>query len=176
MKLKTIFIALILASCAQNQESAPGARKTYGTPFFPFNEVVYYKVDIAESSVFEDPKSKQDTLLREALLDSQPEALGDTTFLSDLNVLPYKRAIIDPKFHKELEHIFSEKDSIPPSVSACIAIYRDILIFKKDKKVTGLAKICFKCQMYHIAGAQANTENFGQWQDYEKLAALLSKQ
>ena len=175
MRIKTLLFGLLLGACSQDKPSAVQA-KTEPRPFFTFDQVLYYKINIDESDVFSDPRNHSDTLLRQALLDYQPKKLDDTSFLGNLNSLPFKRTSVPPEFHRALSHIFSDKDTFPPAISACIAIYRDILVFKKQSKVTGLAKICFKCKMFYLAGAQASTANFGQYEDYDELEKLLSKQ
>ena len=66
-----------------------------------------------------------------------------------------------------------EKSTLENIATACIHVYRDILIFKKEGKVIGTAKICFDCMSKQIKGTTANTENFGQDGDYEKLEKIL---
>ena len=39
----------------------------------------------------------------------------------------------------------------------------------------GTAKICFSCNANQIKGTNANTENFGQEGDFEKLEKILRK-
>mgnify|MGYP001994192344 CR=1 FL=1 len=43
------------------------------------------------------------------------------------------------------KHGFSEKEHDNIYASPCIAIYRDIVIFKKSGSIIGVAKICFGC-------------------------------
>ena len=59
------------------------------------------------------------------------------------------------------------------SETACIPVFRDILIFKKNNKSIGIAKICFECEKSHIVGTNKNIENFGQCGDFSKLMNIL---
>jgi hypothetical protein len=57
---------------------------------------------------------------------------------------------------------------------ACIAIYRDILVFRNHGKICGIAKVCFKCGIHVIVGTESKTDEFGQAGDYNKLNQLLN--
>ena len=81
--------------------------------------------------------------------------------------------IIDKSKFESIDKIFIEKSTLENIATACIHVYRDILIFKKEGKVIGTAKICFDCMSKQIKGTTANTENFGQDGDYEKLEKIL---
>ena len=37
--------------------------------------------------------------------------------------------------------------------SACAPVYRGILIFKHDQRMTGIAKLCFECNQKVIVGS-----------------------
>lgn len=61
------------------------------------------------------------------------------------------------------------------TVAACIPVFRDILIFRKNKKNSGMMKICFGCHQYRILGTNAKTENFGTDNDYSQLWKILNE-
>jgi hypothetical protein len=75
---------------------------------------------------------------------------------------------IDSQFCKKLDTVIYE--------NICPRIYRDILIFKKSKKLIGIAKICFSCRAYHIVGTNSNSENFEQIVNYGKLNQILNNE
>ena len=87
----------------------------------------------------------------------------------------FQKSEIDKSKFGEINKIFVEKTVNQIADYACIAVYRDILIFKKQNKTVGIAKICFECFKKQIIGTNANTENFGQDGDYEKLEKILKK-
>ena len=72
-----------------------------------------------------------------------------------------------------LNNLFREKEIEDVSVTSCEPIYNDILLFKKNSKVTGIVKICFNCWQYEIIGTIANTETFGQGKDNMELKKIL---
>lgn len=82
---------------------------------------------------------------------------------------------IDQSKFEQIDKIFREKIVFNKIETACIPWYNDILIFKKKGEIVGIAKINFDCGTNIIIGTNANTENFGQEGDYEKLKELLKK-
>lgn len=85
----------------------------------------------------------------------------------------YKKMILSLKQQKEIESIFSEKDSLQTNGYACVPEYRDIFLFKKKEKTIGLAKICFKCGRFQIIGSQLDTSGFGLWEELDKLKSIV---
>ena len=85
----------------------------------------------------------------------------------------YKKTTIDKTKNEHLNDIFSENNCSESFAAACIPVYRDIFIFKKNNKTVGIAKICFGCRLFHIIGTKKNLENFGQCGDFEKLEKLI---
>ena len=97
----------------------------------------------------------------------------DENFEKSLINNGFKKTILNKSKYEEINNIFSEQNCLINSASACIPIYRDILIFKKNKKTIGVAKICFDCQMFYIIGTQKNVQDFGANGNFEKLEPLL---
>lgn len=77
------------------------------------------------------------------------------------------------KQEKEIQNVFSEKDSLQNSGYACIAEYRDIFIFKKKEKTVGIAKICFKCSRFQITGSKIDPNGFGLWSELDRLKNII---
>ena len=118
-------------------------------------------------------KSKLEALKLGIILGDVPKTLSDLSFIHQLEKIGYKKATIPPSKFKNIDSIFMEKISQENIATACIYIYRDVLIFKKKNKVVGTAKVCFGCMANQIKGTTANTENFGQDGDYDKLAKII---
>ena len=156
-------------SNAQNQIS--------GEKFFEYDAIDYYQTDFDELKIGElydnKSKSKIDSLKMEIILGKIPNNISDLFFIEKLETVGYKKMIIDKSKFESIDKIFIEKSTLENIATACIYVYRDILIFKKDGKVVGTAKICFDCMSKQIKGTTANTENFGQDGDYEKLEKIL---
>jgi len=151
----------------------------YGKLFFDYDQIEFYKIDIEEDSELNlyDRKdlSKFDLLKYGVVIEEIPKDIKDQEFLKDMSRMGYKKKEIDSSKFKDFNKIFVEKPEALGSVAACIPVYRDILIFKKSKKVIGMVKICFSCHQYRILGANGSTMNFGSDEDYKKLWILLNK-
>lgn len=74
---------------------------------------------------------------------------------------------------KQVNETFCQRKHQESYAMTCIAVYRDILVFKKENKIIGTAKLCFSCDQNVITGTQHNTDEFGQSGDYAKLFKLL---
>ncbi|MCW3160157.1 hypothetical protein [Chryseobacterium oryctis] len=193
--MKNIFIFILtisfLLSCKQtenksaeilNKENKSLEEKfipKYGKSFFEFDEIEYYHTDISEDKAMDlldtQNKSKNDKLKFEIILDEKPTNLKSLSFISKLTEIGFTKSSIHKSKFKDIKQIFTEKTVYESYAAACIAVYRDILVFKKDKEIIGLCKICFDCRLFRIVGTDSNTENFGQDGDFEKLAKLLKE-
>lgn len=151
----------------------------YGKKFFEYDEIDYYHIDIDDDSVMDffenENRSKIDKLKNGVVVDEIPTSLRDQDFLNYMKQIGYSKKKIDSAKFEAFNKIFVEKPEEEMIAAACIAIYRDILIFKKNDKITGMVKICFSCHQYRILGTDANTENFGSNSDYYQLQNILNQ-
>ena len=145
--------------------------------FFEYDSIDYYSNPIDESKVDElydnQSKSEIDSFKMGIILGYIPNNIKDLTFIDKLEKVGYKKTRIDKSKFDSIDKIFIERVTKENLATSCIYVYRDILIFKKDEKVIGTAKICFDCMANQIKGTMAETENFGQDGDYAKLEKLL---
>lgn len=150
-----------------------------GKKFFEYDEIDYYVNDYDESKISDldenQSKSVNDSLKIGIILGKIPKDISDLDFINKLEKFGYKKSIVDKSKFSEIDKIFIEKTNTNNVFSACIYVYRDILIFKKQGKVIGTAKICFGCMANEITGTHANTKNFGQEGDYDILEKLMRK-
>jgi hypothetical protein len=166
--MKKIFFLLtvILLSCNSKEEK-----------YFEYDEIEYYKSEIEEDQIGilydNQKKSKIDSLKMGVILGEIPKSIPNTEFIENLKSFGYTKSKIDSKKFNKINEIFTEKRHSELYATACIYIYRDILIFKKNSKIIGVAKICFGCDANVIIGTKANTEEFGMNGDYEKLRKIL---
>lgn len=160
-------------------DKSEATKQVIGKKFFEYDAIDYYKTDFEESKIGElyDNKSKSeiDSLKMGIILGHIPNSISDLTFIEKLEKVGYKKMIVDNSKFESIDKIFIEKTTLENIEAACIYVYRDILIFKKEGKVVGTAKICFNCLAAQIKGTTANTENFGQDGDYGKLAKILQQ-
>lgn len=145
--------------------------------YFEYDEIDYYAIDFDESKIRDlynnQSKTEIDSFKMGIILGDIPKSISDLDFIDKLAKVGYNKAIIDKSTFDSIDEIFVEKTTTENIAAACIYVYRDILIFKKDSKVIGTAKVCFGCMANQINGTTANTENFGQDGDYAKLEKIL---
>lgn len=157
----------------------------YGKKFFDYNELEYYRIDKEDdeneeyeriSDLYKNQHtSKIDAIKHGIIVGEIPSDINDKEFLSHMQEIGYSKKKIDSSNFEKLNKIFVEKPEEDMSVAACIPVFRDILIFKKNSKIKGMVKICFSCHQYRILGTDANTEFFGSDTDYIQLQHILSK-
>ena len=148
-----------------------------GDFYFEFDELIHYKwkMDIDPYDLYEkDVLSKEEQITVDYFFEDLPKDLNDKSLVKDIESR-YKKTYIDTSLYADIKEIFREKKHRKSVDYSCIAEFRDILIFRKKKKIVGLAKICFTCDTNHILGTTKNTQDFGQSGDYDKLQALLYK-
>lgn len=149
----------------------------YGRKFFEYDEIDYYQIEIEMEDAANLYKFKKrsniDNLRYQVICNNIPENIDDLDFLNFMNEIGYRKQSINTSDFSSVDKIFVEKPAGEMMAAGCIAVFRDILIFKKNKLVTGIAKICFSCHKYQLVGTEAQTENFGSNDDYSKLAGIL---
>ena len=147
--------------------------------FFDFDEIKYYKTDFDEKKsvdlIRNNKKSKIDSLKYQVILGETPKNLTDLDFIKNLDKIGFFEEIIGEEKHSGIRNIFKEKKIQDDYAIGCAPVFRDILLFYKNKKIIGIAKICFTCQQNIIIGTNANTDFFGHNGDYKKLYTLLNK-
>lgn len=189
MKNLYLLILIVLIGCNDSKHNINDASKPdnsnkmaeihYEKKFFDYDEIDYYRIDIpedSESDLYENMnKSKTDKLKYEVIVNETPNNINDQDFLNYMEDIGYSKKTINPLNFERLNKIFSEKPEEEMTVAKCIPIFRDILIFSKNKKISGMMKICFDCHQYRILGTNAKTENFGTDNDYSQLWKILNE-
>lgn len=189
MKNIILLLTIILFSCnaktekktenveKQNTENIIKEPKITGGKYFEYDEIEYYKSDFEEEKIKElydnQKKSATDSLKMGVILEEIPKSISDTSFINHLKSFGYTKSKIEEKKFNKIDEVFTEKKHSEVYASACIYIYRDILIFKKKSKIIGIAKMCFGCDASVIVGTKSNTDEFGMSGDFEKLRQIL---
>ena len=148
-----------------------------GKKYFDYDQIDHYFNDFDDRNflILTDNqfKSALDSIKGGVLIGQIPMHINDTSFIDKLTKIDYvKKSIPKEKFQK-IDEIFIEKIAKENRQTKCVYIYRDILVFKKHAKIIGVSKICFGCMGNHIVGTNADTKDFGQNGDYEKLEKIL---
>jgi hypothetical protein len=156
--------------------SSTGNQKTCN-PYFQFDKIEHYYLEIEENQIWDIEKKKIKTNKEkrqlELLIEYTPDKLSDSLVLKDIGKLDFVTKEIPTNKFGQINEIFCQRNHGETIAMACIAIYRDILVFKKNNKIVGIAKICFECDQHVISGTIVNTDEFGQSGDYGKLYKLL---
>lgn len=123
-----------------------------------------------------DNNTKKEKEFFKIYVSTFPDIIPQENFEKILLNHNYKKSDLSIKQQKEIEDVFSQKDSLQMSGYACVAEYRDIFLFKKREKTIGIAKICFKCGRFQIVGSKLDTEGFGLWTELDKLKNIVRKE
>lgn len=167
----------VIGENSENEDSL-NTEKMKGEIFFEYDKIEYYFNNFkgVRHLIYENRnKSKLDSLKWSVLFGNTPQNISDISFIGKLNKIGYQKSLIETSQFVDIDNIFVEKVTKDNVATGCIYIYRDILVFKKNERIVGIAKVCFECMANQIIGTIANTTNFGQDGDYDRLKKLLRK-
>lgn len=173
MKYLIILLTLALVSCNDNKKTEAGQ----DLPFFLFDQVEYYHKDLSKDALqtlqMEPEKSRKDQALLQIVSGNIPVSIQDTLFIKNMGILGFEKQTLDAKYNKELSHLFSSREVANTKPASCTTGYNDVLIFRRDKKIIGMAKISFDCGHHQMIGERYSDHNFGQSGEYEALKKIL---
>ncbi|MNQ66208.1 hypothetical protein D3C85_806940 [compost metagenome] len=182
MKKHIFIIAIIIAlSCNHSQKADKTQNKKVVKkelrPFFDSDKVDHYYLDFSEDDftkiLMKDNNTKKEEEFFEIYVHHFPDSIPKENFEKILLKHNYKKSGLTIKQQKDIQNVFSEKDSSPDSYASCAAEYRDIFIFKKKGKTVGIAKICFKCSRTQIVGSKLDVNGFGLWSELNRLKSII---
>lgn len=164
-------VAVFICSCKENK-----AKSEY---FFDFDEVVEYKIDISETDIVKIKNQKIMTVKDSMLLRNAWgyifTSISDKRAVTYLDSIGVEKKVIPSAFYPQINDLFKESDLVYESGTTCEPVYRNIYVFKKNEKVSGVVKICYSCEKSIFISAKGNTQNFGSRGEYYKLKELLKK-
>ncbi len=174
-----IIISILALSCNNSKKSNIENEKVAKRelrPFFDSDEIDHYylgqRSDFEHSSRDNQKQIEKKKEFATFFYGYYPNNV-EKDFESLLLKYDYKKSNLSSRQQKEIQNVFSEKDSIQTDGYACIPEYRDIFIFKKKDKAIGIAKICFKCGRFQIIGSKIDTQYFGLFEELEKLHNIV---
>ncbi|PXY41707.1 hypothetical protein DMB65_07105 [Flavobacterium cheongpyeongense] len=179
---KYIFIitAIIISSCNNSKKENTNNKKVVKKelrPFFDSDEINHYYLNFSEEDFMKIMMKEKNTPKELEFIDlfvhHFPDTIPKENFEKILLNYNYKKSNLSLKQQKEIENVFSEKDSLQDAFAACAAEYRDIFIFKKKKETVGIVKMCFKCGRVQFVGNKIDTEGFGLWTELDKLRKIV---
>ena len=163
-----IFLTIILLNLCKSAED----------PSFIFkenNELIFYRVKNQSENLFGNDSVKVSKLFEEIMFENSSAKLPAEIEIQTIEKY-YKKININKKSKLEIAEIFYDA-GLPVNKATfeigvmCAPVYRDILIFKEDGKVTAIAKICLSCYKNYII-TEKNTFINSEI-DYEKIHQLL---
>lgn len=183
MKTPTIvlFLILLITSCNSEDQIENGSKNSedYKEYYFDFDKIEHFHVHTHNSirlSGAKDTLTEDDYKLLSGLVDFNiPSSLSDTFFLSKIEEIGFTKREISETKNDSINELFRRKAfDMNYSFSPCMPIFRDILIFRKQHELVGIAKICFQCKYITVHGTEVDTKFFGSFDGYEKLFKLLN--
>jgi len=165
-----ITLILFFSICSCNHPKNNGISNS----FFDFDDIEHYHVKEESEMKWQmrNLKAKDEKKFHKLFMFHYPDTTTDKNFYSLVNKFYSKKELHKEKF-PEINEIYTEKYHGQYDIAGCAPFYRDILIFKKDKKIIGISKICFQCNLNMTVGTKRNVERLGHNGDYEKLAKIL---
>lgn len=95
-------------------------------------------------------------------------------FISKLKNAGYKKNSLDNEtISKISEFLNSKKKGVNNYETACKKVYRDVIIFKLQNKVTKVIKICTSCYSNEVITNEAESELLLNFEDYDYLSDEL---
>jgi len=169
-KYSIVLLLFVILSCKSKEEKM----------FFDFDSVEYYSLNKGkEKEIIENNQNGiKDSILNKILYSEFPENLNDEVFYKSINSKGFSKFNLSQKDVEYLkDDLLTEKFSFKlfEMSKACAPEYRDFLVFKKNNKISGIAKICLWCGHFYFINSKKdiNTEDFGTEKDYESLKELF---
>lgn len=167
-----VLLLFLILSCKSKEEKK----------FFDFDNVEYFSLyKNEEKEIIENNrKGIKDSILDNILYSELPDKLDDNVFYKTINSNGFSKFELSQKDIEYLKNdVFLEKFSLNVFQlnKACAPEYRDILVFKKNNEISGIAKICFSCGQFYIISSkrEIQVENFGTEEEYKSLEKLFKK-
>ncbi|MWB93784.1 hypothetical protein GON26_05390 [Flavobacterium sp. GA093] len=190
MKRLLLLLVVIFISCKDSNKTVEKKEKAVDDvhevvriernefkTFFIADKIDHYYLKISDNSLLNilkgDTIVKDQKKLSMILSGYYPDSISRPNFESDLIKYTFVKTELNKKKKREVEKIFTQKDSMQMTFSGCIPMYRDIFIFKKNDSITGIAKICFGCGVAYFYGTKVDTEGFGMKSELKKLEKII---
>ena len=168
MKNTILFLSLFLIISCQSIDNRPSI-------FSKSDEINFYRVKEESENLFGNDSIEVPKVFTELFFESKPLKLPSSIEIENLEKY-YQRIPLNSESTKKITEIFNDA-GFPISNASfgvsniCDPIYRDILVFKKQGKVTAYAKICLSCYKNYIVLENNHFENIRI--DYDDLHKVI---
>lgn len=174
---KYALIALIGWRCGHTMDDR--ADRKICRPYFQFDAVEYYSIVISDTDLsgmeMKEKKSRKEERLLDVLIEEYGDSSIDSKHLKGLQGLGFTKHELGAGQIEALRSIFCERVYDEFVTTACSAVWRDILLFKKQGELTGTAKICFECDQSSFNGTSRFTGQFGGSGEFNLLRRVLAR-
>lgn len=104
---------------------------------------------------------------------NSPDDISDG-FEKKLAESGYKRSAISPEEIRAVKELLSTyKFGFSKTETACLPVFRDILVYKVGGKITKIIKICISCYQNQVISPEKTTGLLIPWDDYEQLEEIF---
>jgi len=177
-KLLHLCVILLFIGCSSDTANKNSA--SANKPYFDFDEITYVRILISDEEINElytkEKKNSQEEKLFNVLAGLLNKDLSENTIVKDLEGINKIECFINKKYFEQLNTtIFVEKQCSDYAPPVCDPFYRDILLFKKNGTLCGIAKFSFNGHICDFAGTTANYECFGASGEFDKLRRILKE-
>lgn len=118
-------------------------------------------------------KSKTNSLKHQTIYGSSKSENLHNDFEKDLMKFGYKK-VENQNTNAVFEKINSLKEGKNSYETACLKVYRDILVYKdQHNKIMKIIKICTSCYANQVITPKSNYELLMNFEDYDSLQQLL---
>jgi len=171
--ISTFLLCIVLISCNEKKNTSVNQDQ----PFFHFDQIEYYHTNIAKKDLqaieIKQDKTREEQALLQILTGNVPVSIKDTLFIKNMEILGFEKDSIDHKLHSKISHLFSKREPSKPVTPTLGSNFSDILIFRENNIIVGMAKISFDCMKHQMIGERYNDSNFGQSGEYKELEEIL---
>lgn len=153
-----------------------------GDYYYDFDEVVCYHTTkdlneiIGNNEVrsLKDAKTLKDSVAYQIMSDFEEPIPYDVVAVY-LDSIGFEKKVLPVSIHSELMEIFREKPTVRTESTTCEPIYRDIYVFKKNGKFSGMTKLCYECGDSRFIGTDADTGDFGMEGEFGRLKEIVKQ-
>lgn len=133
-----------------------------------YDEIFYYKLKDTSKIIL----GKNE--LEEKIINRYFSNLKDSIYFKKIDSI-YSKTALNLK-SKQFIHSFICKNKLIDDnlIIECLPFFRDILVFKKDKKIVGINKICFECGISNFVSKEYDISYFNE-EEMKILEQYLKK-
>ena len=171
--LNTLLILLINNQTCQNLEKRNNqknidqievikeSQRSASIQKYDFDKVAYYKLNETIDFIPKNQESEEGQYILGVMYGEEPFNIEDGRFTKVLETIGFIKKEIR---NKDKIDMLSNSITIglkptPYVVTSCLSTYRDILILKKEDKITGIAKLCFSCGTNKLLGGNETRDD-----------------